>query len=45
MTASIVKDSEFVYVTASATVKIPIVEKYFGSRELKAVSAPEFKGD
>lgn len=50
LTPSIVKNSseentDFVYVTASATVNIPIVEKYFGSSELKAVSAPEYKGD
>ena len=41
---SIVKDSKFVYVTASATVKIPIVKRYFTDK-LKATSAPEFKGD
>ncbi|MBR1580669.1 MAG: pilus assembly protein [Selenomonadaceae bacterium] len=49
LTPNIVKDSsdddtKFVYVTASATVKIPIVKRYF-TDELKATSAPEFKGD
>ena len=37
-------NSEFIYVTASATVQIPIVKQYF-TDELKATSAPEYKGD
>ena len=48
LTPSIVKDSsgedtDFIYYTASATVKIPIVKQYF-TDELKATSAPEYKG-
>ena len=43
LTAEKLTGGNFVCVTASADVKIPIVKRWFGDT-LKAISAPEYKG-